>query len=122
MAEYKDIDEILKKLPDDLPYKASVKRVLMQAPEADVVEVVRCKECEYWEEITLDNTDGYFSPEELLGLPFRLPIRSLGEGICQCEHWEGRVVDDKFLAFVEQLKTTAHDFCSFGERKNKGGE
>ena len=37
MAEYKDIDEILKKLPDDLPYKASVKRVLMQAPAADVV-------------------------------------------------------------------------------------
>ena len=37
MSEYKDIDEILKKLPDDLPYKASVKRVLMQAPAADVV-------------------------------------------------------------------------------------
>ena len=37
MAEYKDIDEILKKLPEDLPYKASVKRVLIQAPTADVV-------------------------------------------------------------------------------------
>ena len=37
MAEYKDIDEILKTLPDDLPYKASVKRVLIQAPTADVV-------------------------------------------------------------------------------------
>lgn len=36
MAQYKDIDEILKKLPDDLPYKASVKRVLIQAPTADV--------------------------------------------------------------------------------------
>lgn len=40
MAEYKDIDEILKKLPDDLPYKASVKRVLIQAPAADVVQRV----------------------------------------------------------------------------------
>ena len=37
MPRYKDIDAILKKLLDDLPYKASVKRVLMQAPEADVV-------------------------------------------------------------------------------------
>lgn len=37
MARYKDIDEILKTLPDDLPYKASVKRVLIQAPTADVV-------------------------------------------------------------------------------------
>lgn len=37
MAQYKDIDEILNNLPDDLPYKASVKRVLIQAPTADVV-------------------------------------------------------------------------------------
>lgn len=37
MARYFDADELLKKLPDDLPYKASVKRVLMQAPAADVV-------------------------------------------------------------------------------------
>lgn len=38
MARYIDVDKVLKELPDDLPYKASVKRVLMQAPEADVVE------------------------------------------------------------------------------------
>ena len=37
MARYADIDTILNELPDDLPYKASVKRVLMQAPEANVV-------------------------------------------------------------------------------------
>ena len=39
MSRYIDADALLKKLPDDLPYKASVKRVLMQAPTADVVEV-----------------------------------------------------------------------------------
>ena len=39
MSRYIDPDELLKSLPDDLPYKASVKRVLMQAPTADVVEV-----------------------------------------------------------------------------------
>jgi hypothetical protein len=36
---YIDADELLRTLPDDLPYKASVKRVLMQAPKADVAEV-----------------------------------------------------------------------------------
>ena len=39
MKHYKDADEILRRLPNDLPYKASVKRVLIQAPDADVVEV-----------------------------------------------------------------------------------
>ena len=50
MARYADIDELLNNLPDDLPYKASVKRVLIQAPTADVVpksEVAR----EIFEEI-----------------------------------------------------------------------
>ena len=37
MPQYKDIDAILNSLPDDLPYKASVKRVLIQATTADVV-------------------------------------------------------------------------------------
>ena len=37
MPRYFDGDAILSRLPDDLPYKSSVKRVLMQAQEADVV-------------------------------------------------------------------------------------
>ena len=36
---YIDADKELYNLSDDLPYKASVRRVLMQAPEADVAEV-----------------------------------------------------------------------------------
>lgn len=36
-----NIDEVLQYLPDDLPYKGAVKRVLAQAPEA----VVRCQDC-----------------------------------------------------------------------------
>ena len=32
MSKYIDADALLNKLPDDLPYKGSVKRVLMQAP------------------------------------------------------------------------------------------
>ena len=34
---YIDADKLLNNLPDDLPYKASVKRVLIQAPTEDVV-------------------------------------------------------------------------------------
>ena len=36
MARYIDTDTLLKRLPDDLPYKASVRRVLMQSPTANV--------------------------------------------------------------------------------------
>ena len=47
MSRYIDAEALLNSLPDDLPYKASVKRVLMQAPTADVVDVVRCKDCQH---------------------------------------------------------------------------
>lgn len=40
MARYIDADALLDRLPNDLPYKASVKRVLMQAPEVDVVQKI----------------------------------------------------------------------------------
>lgn len=45
MPRYIDADDLLSRMPDDLPYKSSVKRVLTQAPTADVVEVVRCRKC-----------------------------------------------------------------------------
>ena len=37
MARYIDADALFIKLPNDLPYSASVKRVLLQAPTEDVV-------------------------------------------------------------------------------------
>lgn len=39
MNRYIDRDALLKSLPEDLPYKASVKRVLMQAPTANVAPI-----------------------------------------------------------------------------------
>lgn len=42
-AEFWDADEI--KLNPDLPYKASVRRVIAMAPTVDAVKVVRCKDC-----------------------------------------------------------------------------
>lgn len=51
MSDYVKRD-LWQSLPDDLPYKASVKRVLMQAPAEDVRPVVRSS----WE--FLRNGDG----------------------------------------------------------------
>lgn len=48
MSRYIDADNLLSKLPDDLPYKASVKRVLVQAPTVDVVAVRHA----YWKATT----------------------------------------------------------------------
>lgn len=48
MARYIDAEELLKRLPDDLPYKASVKRVLMQAPIADVVPRAKVDEITHY--------------------------------------------------------------------------
>lgn len=45
MSRYIDADSVWQTLPDDLPFKASVRRVLMQAPTVDAVEVIRCKDC-----------------------------------------------------------------------------
>jgi hypothetical protein len=55
MERYIDADALLSKLPDDLPYKASVKRVLMQAPTAHVEpksEVDKWQgRCREWHEV-----------------------------------------------------------------------
>lgn len=42
-----DADAVLRSLPDDLPYKAAVKRVLIQAATVDAVPVVRCEGCKH---------------------------------------------------------------------------
>lgn len=39
MPKIINADELLKRLPDDLPYKASVKRVIEQAPPVNAEEI-----------------------------------------------------------------------------------
>ena len=48
MTKYIDAD-LWRDLPDDLPYKGAVKRVLIQAPAADVRPVVFCGNCKFWD-------------------------------------------------------------------------
>ena len=89
MPRYIDADAELKRLPDDLPYKGSVKRVLMQAPAADVVEVVRCKDCKHnvanWQHDELD-------------------IEDYTDIVC-----------DYFMTDGME----ANDYCSYGERREE---
>lgn len=47
-----DADAALRSLPDDLPYKGSVRRVLTQAQTVDAVQVTRCMDCESARELT----------------------------------------------------------------------
>ena len=55
MSKYVNADALLDKLPDDLPYKGSVRRVLIQAPAANVKPVVYGR----WEVIVMHwSSDG----------------------------------------------------------------
>jgi hypothetical protein len=70
MAEYIDREALIERLKfkrDNEPNLDGRKRYgldsaisqVRKAPTADVVEVVRCRECEYWQ----DNNGGYPHPE-----------------------------------------------------------
>lgn len=111
MKKHVDAEALLNNLPDDLPYKASVKRVLMQAPSADVapmeevnrlkhildcyaiqygtvkdmdvVEVVRCWSCKHSEKVE--------NPRHIWS--------------CFCKR------------FRKTMEVDAEDFCSYGERR-----
>lgn len=61
------------------------------APTADVVEVVRCEDCKYWEEEVFDH----------------LIEHKIGE--CHCPQWE----DIEFW-----YNTQDNDYCSYGERRD----
>lgn len=99
MPTYKDIDAILRNLPDDLPYKASVKRVLIQAPEADVVEVVRCKDCVYWDRENIKQHT-YSSYD------------STPADFAECIRWSN---------WAKCNMTRYNDYCSLAEECTEGG-
>ena len=61
-------------------------------PAADVVEVVRCKDCKYWDNVDVDYKGN--------------PIKTYA-GECQCSQWENEYY---------RYATTGNDFCSYGER------
>ena len=89
MTRLIDADELEKNLSNDLPYKSSVKRVLIQAPTVDAVEVVRCKDCFYSEPLS-----DYMK-------------KQYGDNVVRCNHPHfGLNLMKKEL------------FCCFGERRD----
>ena len=68
--KYVEVNDLLKHLPNE-PYKGAIRRVLQQAHAADVVEIVRCKDCRHmtkelgyrycnvWERINGHGDDGF---------------------------------------------------------------
>ena len=62
-------------------------------PAADVVEVVRCKDCKSWDEAGVD------------------PITNYHLGYCRHYQWQDKEYCDR--------ETADNDFCSYGERKEQ---
>ena len=67
--------------------------MIAEEPAADVVEVVRCKDCKFYIEHYFDSYCGYHT-----------------ENACDGGHCDG-------ACYVEE-----NDFCSYGERKKKENE
>ena len=65
MPRYIDADELLKNLPDGLPYKASVKRVLIQAPTANVVPSTEVNSLELTLQGVMWSVDKWLEGDEL---------------------------------------------------------
>lgn len=84
--------DVIVKYPYDIAGKtATAIKMIEDLPSADVVEVVRCKDCKWW-------YDRYIDP--LTNYHYGCCERPLGEYYeCDCD-----------------LNTTNNDYCSYGER------
>lgn len=140
-------DEALRSLPDDLPYKDSVRRVLVQAPTVDAVRVIRCMDCESARELTQHESlylaDGVLicTNCEVSG-SCRLPVwpqhfcgygRQKGGSeddhtevvtIVRCEYclfWESGENECESWEWCKMLNTDmpADGFCKYGARKEE---
>lgn len=94
MKEYIDRDALLKDICGNDPSHMEdyYFNAIANAPTADVVAVVRCKDCEWWRHTYHD------------------PITNYDYGVCLCDQWEYK---------GEFAGTTSNDFCSYGERKEQ---
>lgn len=68
------------------------RKLMVDAPTAEVVEVVRCKDCRCWERIGID------------------PITNYTFGYCRHYQWQ----DEE-----NSRETDGQDYCSYGERRKE---
>ena len=86
------------------------KIILGFSPTADVVEVVRCKDCRFWEEYCVKDADEIALLEKEFGFEIRITSVCIGE--CQCKQWQG-------IGACGIRQTGLNDYCSYGERSEK---
>lgn len=73
------------------PYLEMFKQQLDSIPAVDAVEVVRCMECELWNDW---DSAGH---------------KELGNFVCSCAHWSN---EDGYVVY-----TAPDDYCKYGELK-----
>ena len=115
MAEYIERD-IWKKLPDDLPYKASVKRVLIEAPAADVVSRVVLEQIRWERDVAMKQLEDH-------GIPFGGIAPDVVKVVrCKdCKYGEKDIetTDEWYLCLNHGCDWNyGNHFCSYGERKD----
>lgn len=92
MSRYIDEISARENFQDGLAYMGSeVKRILKKIPTADVVEVVRCKDCEYCR-ISID------------------PKTNISVQVCGYVGYNP----------VQSSQVTDNEYCSYGERSENG--
>ena len=101
MAKYIEREVLITKIKENAMTKFDwsetididdLKQVIQDVPTADVVEVVRCKDCEYWQDKNSKST----------------------QGVCLC--------GEKNMNYGGEFYPFANDFCSYGTPKERGGE
>ena len=114
MPEYIDKDKLIRDLIDNRSfYPAIVKNAIENAPTEDVVKVVRCKDCVYFQPDFVMTPDGERRPyteEEIKKGKMVTGDVGINCG-SRCErfgYWE----ESKFPVWYQE-----NDFCSYGERK-----
>ena len=125
MAEYIERQKLLDSIFHRLGIKKSERWLLpaemvlydevKKAPAADVVEVVRCKECKFWKDIHVLQNDGrerQYTQEESAEFLFSFPCVSNNVGInvgSTCMYYG--------CVYEKTVFRNADDYCSKGEKR-----
>ena len=92
MARYIDADKLIAEYDRvHIGHPGGARKLMVEAPTADVVEVVRCKNCKYWQDKNSKGT----------------------QGICLCGEKD---MNYKDMNYGGEFYPFANDFCSYGER------
>ena len=113
MTRLIDADELEKKLPNDLPYKASVKRVLIQAPTVEAYSAEAVKQIMWERDMAIQQLNDYgVQLGEKADLQAVVRCRD-------CAFWQDN--NDGYphpdCRWVQIETPDADDYCSLGERR-----